>query len=240
MLFHQSNHTVLLSSYFAAIFLGLVFSAHLIAADIELSIESLLKKRQISEECLKELISLNYDNGEIFDIKNYLSKPLKEKECFPIGSDEDLSQWLEEKSKGSLDDWEYVGSWDKYHVIRTELNGDTWRRHSIHLFEWLDQGIHITDTICGLKNAEVCSAKLQGNRLQFVQPACGAEIFNLTHSELPNFLLDQVDIHDYKPIVLGTYETTIDEAGKFGSAKPISYGPYLEGLIKKKLILSLS
>lgn len=86
-----------------------------------------------SKGCLQELVQEDYRKGKIFD----------------ISQERVFSEWSKSVT-GSLTEWEYIGSINGYHVVRTSIEGDTWRNYSLTIVKVLENEITATATIPSL------------------------------------------------------------------------------------------
>lgn len=181
----------------------------------EYSAKCLLEERQIPDECLQQLVQKDFADGEIFDIKDWRSN-----------RDEKNANCL-----GFLSKWEYIGSIGEYHIIRSEIDGDTWRMYSISVLTFLENGIIKTAEINGLKKHEVISAEIRDDRIVYSQMKTGAcffdavsKLFPKLHALLPE-ICGELKLFIYEPIGFFTFENQLDAQGKISSEKIVSFTP---------------
>lgn len=148
--------------------------------------DSLLRKKKIPNDCIHELVrpgsfsdATDCWTENSFDIKKFIIKhanSANKKSTFPIGSDADLAIWLEEKSRGHFSSWEYIGSIGTFYIIRTAIDGDTWRYYDLTVVTFLNSGIAVTGQIKGLKGCEILSATVDGDKIIYSQ---NISVYNL-------------------------------------------------------------
>jgi hypothetical protein len=133
----------------------------LTACASENTAQNLLLQHKISNECLLELVDGDYTNGKILDVQSFMRKPPLEKKNYPIGSEEDLEQWYQERYVNSFEGWDYLGFTGPYHVILTRMSGDTWRRYTILVLKFVENGITVISKIISSKHYEIFYATLK-------------------------------------------------------------------------------
>ena len=196
------------------------------------SYDSLFRNKKIPNDCIHELVrpgsfsdATDCWTENSFDIKKFTLKHknhTNKKKKIPIGSEEDLANWLHEKSRGHLSGWEYIGSIGDYSIILTSIESDTWRHYDLTIIMPQKGMIKITDQICGLKNSELLSARIDGNKIIYRQNIDGESLFNLIQEKYPKqwVKLTKQDKERFS-ITRGycEYESKIDGNGKIVSTE---------------------
>ncbi len=199
---------------------------------------SLFQKRKISDSCLHELVRPGSFSDatdcwieKSFDIKKLMLKhtnSANKKSTFPVGSDADLAIWLEEKSRGTLSEWEYIGSIGTFYIIRTAIDGDTWRHYDLTVVTFLNSGIAVTDQIKGLKGCEILSATVDGDKIIYSQNISGYDLLQIIQEKYSNQWekLSEQDKARFS-ITCGycEYESIIDGNGKIISKQIVFFKP---------------
>jgi hypothetical protein len=183
---------------------------------LECNAKRLLEARMISDDCLLELMSGDYEDGKIFDVQKYMCER---------ASDEDL---LVYSPKGALWEWEYLGSIGQYHAVRSVIQGDTWHQHNVTVLKFVEHGITIVSRILGLKHHEILSAEVKGDYILYTQMTTGYDLFQAMTKKYPELKMQIPLIRELKemenlPIGCIVYEVKLENQGKLSSEQMVSF-----------------
>lgn len=181
--------------------------------DFDYTAKSLLKERNIPKECLRKL----FYEGKI-----------SKKDLKFLASEGDSNS----ERAGRVSDWKYIGSIGQYHIIHTEIEGDTWWIHSLNIVKFLEDGIIVTSSVDGPKRAEILgNAIIKDNRILYSQITTGYGFFHYVteHNSHLKMLFPEIcgELNDLSGQSIGFFENEIqlDDEGKVHSEKITAFTP---------------